>query len=323
MKAGVEHSLQVGELGLKERVGELPEQSFSDMEPGSVRGGVQLRLDELRAHPSYARHHVSVPATQIAALEALGDFAFREPIVITRDRIVVDGYARWQLARHQSRHTILCVEYELSEEESLRWLVQSRRPHRGLNAYTRIVLALDAEPYLQDKARANLSLAGKGSSNLTDHSRSDVRSQVAAIAGVSAGNVTKVKQLRKTADPAIEQAVRDGEISIHRAWLWSYDSAQRQHENLRLRRLEKGIKAKAKTLVSQHQSQLQGSPRDPRFFTQPEFEQLVAGLSANLEDKPIALRGLVIATVDVPGPGIFISRDFVEALKERQKGFPK
>ncbi|HZQ67194.1 MAG TPA: hypothetical protein VFA68_01640 [Terriglobales bacterium] len=323
LKADAQHSLQVGELGVNERVGELPDQSCSNMDPRPVSGSVQLRLDELRVHPSYARHHVAVPAPQMAVLEALGDFAFREPIVITRDRIVVDGYARWQLARHQGRDTILCTEYDLSEEESLRWLVQSRRPYRGLNAYTRIILALDAEPYLQDKARANLRLAGKGSSNLTDPSRVDVRSQVAAIAGVSAGNVTKVKQLRKTVAPAIEQAVRDGEISIHRAWLWSYENPQRQVENLRLWRLEKGIKAKAKALVTQHQSQLQGCSRDPRFLTLPELEQLVAWLSANSEGKPIALKGLVIATVDVPGPGIFISRDFVEDVKEKHKGLPK
>jgi len=323
MKAGAEHSLQVGELGMYEPVRELPEQSCSDMKSASVLGGVQLRLDELIAHPSYARHHVAVPAPQIAALEALGDFAFREPIVITRDRIVVDGYARWQLARRQGRDTILCAEYDLSEEESLCWLVQSRRPHRGLNAYTRIILALDAEPYLQDKARAHLRLAGKGSSNLTDLNRLDVRSQVAAIAGVSAGNVTKVKQLRKTAEAAIEQAVRDGEISIHRAWLWSYDTPQRQLENLRLRRLEKGIKLKAKTLVTQHQSELHGSLRDPRFFTLPELTQLVAFLSGESSDTSSTLRVAVIATVDVPGLGIFISRDLVEDVKEKQKGLPK
>jgi hypothetical protein len=264
-----------------------------------------------------------VPAPQIAALEALGDFAFREPIVITRDRTVVDGYARWQLARQQGRGTILCTEYDLGEEESLCWLVQSRRPHRGLNAYTRIILALDAERYLQDKARANLRLAGKGSSNLTDLNRLDVRSQVAAIAGVSAGNVTKVKQLRKTAEAAIEQAVRDGEISIHRAWLWSYDSPHRQLENLRLRRLEKGIKAKAKTLVAQHQSQTQGSPRDSRFFTLPELAHLVALLSGDSSDTSSTLRAAVIATVDVPGVGIFISRDLVEGVKEKHKGLSK
>jgi hypothetical protein len=301
----------------------LPQEPRSDMRPCSVRHGLQLRLDELRAHPSYARHHVAVPAPQIAALEALGDFAFREPIVITRDRTVVDGYARWQLARQQGRGTILCTEYDVSEEESLYWLVQSRRPQRGLNAYTRIILALDAEPYLQDKARANLRLAGKGSSNLTDHNRLDVRSQVAAIAGVSAGNVTKVKQLRKTAESAIEQAVRDGEISIHKAWLWSYDTPQRQLENLRLRRIQRGIRAKAKTLVAQHQALIEGRSRDPRFFTLPEFVQLVGLLSANSVDTPSTLKATIIATLDVPGAGIFISRDLVEDVKEKHKGLPK
>lgn len=130
-------------------------------------------------------------------------------------------------------------------------------------------------------------------------------------------------QLRKTAEAAIEQAVRDGEISIHRAWLWSYDSPQRQLENLRLRRLETGLKAKAKTVVAQHQSQTQGLPRDPRFFTLPELAKLVALLSGETSDTSSTLRAAFIATVDVPGVGIFISRDLVEGVKEKHKGLSK
>src|SRR4051794_18540612 len=100
---------------------------------------VTVRVDELRPHPSYTRHHIAVPASQMSVLEALGDFAFREPVVITKDRMVIDGYARWRLARQQGRVTIVCIEYDLTEEESIRWLVQSRRPHKGQNAYTRII----------------------------------------------------------------------------------------------------------------------------------------------------------------------------------------
>src|SRR4051794_37892778 len=104
---------------------------------------VTVRVEDLRPHPSYARNHLSVPALQMSVLEALGDFAFREPIVITTNRIVIDGYARWQLARQHGRTTIVCIEYDLTEEESIRWLVQSRRPNKGKNPYTRIILALD------------------------------------------------------------------------------------------------------------------------------------------------------------------------------------
>jgi hypothetical protein len=278
---------------------------------------VTVHIDELKSHPSYARHHVAVPAAQISVLSSLGEFAFREPIVVTRDRIVVDGYARLHLARQQGRGTIVCMKYDLTEEEALRWLVQSRRPSKGLNAYMRIILALDSEPYLQEKARENLRAGGrsKGSSNLTENSRIDVRSEIAAIAGVSTGNVTKVKQLSRTVAPAVEQALRDGEISIHRGWLWSEESAERQLENLRLRRLEVGVKKKAKILISQHSATHENSGHDPHFFTMPQLAHLVESLSARAEKNPNALGTAVIATLGIPGQGIFITHDLVDMVR--------
>jgi hypothetical protein len=71
----------------------------------------------------------------------------------------------------------------------------------GFNAFCRIFLALDLEPWLREKARLNQSAGGqnKGSSKLTEAQRVDVRSQIAAAAGVSVGNVTKVQQLITTA----------------------------------------------------------------------------------------------------------------------------
>jgi hypothetical protein len=113
------------------------------------------RVVELRLHPSYVGHQISVPASQLSALAALGSLAFREPIVVTRDLTIIDGYARFQLAKHQGRETLSCLEYDLTEEEALRWLIQSHRPSWGLNAFSRVLLVLDLEPFLQERALAN------------------------------------------------------------------------------------------------------------------------------------------------------------------------
>jgi len=87
------------------------------------------------------------------------------------------------------RQTILCLEYDLTDEEALRWLIQSHRPSRGLNSYSRALLALDLEPCLQERERAKQQAGGqsKGSSHLTEAHRMDVRSEIALIAGVSKG----------------------------------------------------------------------------------------------------------------------------------------
>src|SRR5437763_8131453 len=77
---------------------------------------VMCRVEELRSHPSYIRHNLSVAPAQLSVLAARGDLAFRDPLVITCDHVVIDGYARWQLARHQGRAALPCLEHQLNED---------------------------------------------------------------------------------------------------------------------------------------------------------------------------------------------------------------
>ena len=201
--------------------------SCGPSDPGSQCDGVQghlvtCRVDELRPHPSYVRHQIALPASQLSPLVELGDLVFREPLLITRDRTILDGFARWKLARRQGRLTLPCLEYDLSEAEALHWLLLKHRRSNGLNAFIRILLALELEPWLKEQARLNQRAGGqnRGSSKLTEAHRLDVRSEIATVAGASAGNVSKVKHLTLVAQPAILQALREGEVSIHRASVW-------------------------------------------------------------------------------------------------------
>jgi hypothetical protein len=177
--------------------------------------------------------------------------------VITRERIVIDGYARLELARLMGRLVLPCIEYELTEDEALRWLLQRHRRSNGMNDFCRILLALELEPWLKEKALSNQRAGGqnKGSSKLTEAERLDVRTEIAAAAGVSVGNVSKVKQLRRTAIPGLLQALRNGEVSIHRAWQWSKLSAEKQREGLRQYRLTKLIRHTNRSLISRHRTE--------------------------------------------------------------------
>ena len=198
-------------------------------------------MEELHPHPSYVRHQLSVSASQLSELIELGSLAFLQPIVISRVGIVVDGYARWELARRKSRETILCLEYDLTEEEALRWLIQRHRPSHGLSKFNRALLALDLEPSLQETARANQRWGGqnKGLSSLTEAQTLDVRSKVAADAGVSPGTLDKVRKV-KSADLKIQEATRAEEISIHLASQWCRLSAHQQLKKLEEYRGRKG-----------------------------------------------------------------------------------
>jgi hypothetical protein len=261
-------------------------------------------VSELRPHPSYARHGLAVHATQLSALASRGDLAFQEPIVVTRSRTIIDGYARWRLAQQQHRTTVLCAEYDLTDVEALQSLIHRHSRSRGMNAFNRIVLALDLEQALRERARSNQQAGGqnKGSSSLTEADKLDVRSEIAALAGVSVGNVAKVKQLARTAHPAVVQALRNEEISIHRAWLWSKESQNEQQEALWLRRSEKGVKRTIRNLL-----------RRPRQKSLP----IVLGLHnlierfSTVESK---LDRVSVAVIDGPGTTILITEEMYQAL---------
>jgi hypothetical protein len=159
--------------------------------------------------------------------------AHREPIRITRDGLVIDGYVRLELARQLGRTELLCLEYDLAEAESLKEMLNAHQALKGFNAFQRTVLALDLEPEFQEQARSHQQEGGrhKGSSKLTEAGRLDVRSRIAAVAGVSAGNVRKVKWLTMAAHQDLIAALKGGEISIHRAWLWTQSSQEKQRES--------------------------------------------------------------------------------------------
>jgi hypothetical protein len=198
-------------------------------------------------------------------------------------------------------------------------VIQAHLPCRGLNAYGRTLLALDLEQSLKDKARANQQSGGrnKGSSNLTEAKTLDVRSEIAAIAHVSTGNVTKVKQLRETAHAEVEQTVRTGEISIHKAWQWSHEASKKQLENLRLRRLKRGIRKKARALVAGHRAKLLPSAPDTPSFTVTELINLASRLSTMSTDESTAFGTVDIATLDVSGKAIYLTKELVQTFSRQ------
>jgi hypothetical protein len=283
----------------------------TDRQPLEAQGQLVTRpVDQLRPHPSFVRHHLMVPLAKLSAVAGRGDIPYREPLVISQDLTILDGYAQWELARLQGRATLPCIEYELGEEEALRWLLQAHRRSNCLNDFSRILLALDLQPWFQEKARSNQRSGGqnRGSSRLTEADRRDVRSEIAAAAGVSAGNVTKVKQVMTRASRELMEGLRNGEISIHRAWLWSKVAPGEQQKLLSRYRSERGIKKKIRQLISRHLPK-HSSPL-------PEIAYLSQQLS-RLE--PDQLSSVGIAVLDVPGKGLFLTKELFEVLQTNQE----
>lgn len=269
-------------------------------------------VEDLRPHPSYVRHQLSVSAPQLSALAALGSLAFREPIVIVRDLTIIDGYARFQLARHEGRQTLPCLEYDLTEEDALRWLIQSHRPSWSLNAFSRVLLALDLEPFLQEAARTNQRIGGqhKGSSNLTEAQKVDVRSQLATAAGVSSGTIRKVKQLGQSAHPRIKQALKAEEVSIHKAWKWCRLPAQQQLEEFEEYQSRKGVNQTSGRLIQKHVARLSSKQ-----LFRPNLGDL---LKPFLPSRPAVLNSIFVSEIDVPGNVVYITKNALRALTSKE-----
>ena len=202
------------------------------------------------------------------AMSEKGEFLFEEPLVVDGSGTIVDGYKRWMLAKKQQRSHLLCLEYSSdSDEDTLRLLVERQlREPQELSPYMRILLASELEPALRKQAKERQQIGGreKGSSNLAKANPVDVRSEIARMAGVSSGNVTKVKQILERACPELLEELRRGEISIHLAHSWSNQPKGRQRALLDEWRDQKGILSTIDKLLSRH-SQKRGKCKTLEF----------------------------------------------------------
>jgi hypothetical protein len=217
---------------------------------------IERRVLELLPHPGFTKHAVGYSTQEISLLSDRGESAYLNPLTITQDDYIVDGYALWQLAKLQNRITLPCIVRHMSPEESLLHLIEKTRGSKGINDFVRILMALELEPWFKSRAKSNQQMGGreKGSSQLTEADRLDVRFEIARAAGVSAGNVSKVKHLITRAAPELQDALRHGEIRIHRASEWAKTSPTEQRRRLSDHRNERGIHRTIRRLLTRHES---------------------------------------------------------------------
>jgi hypothetical protein len=287
--------------------------STSEQVNDSIGRLLSRPVEELQPHPSYARHQFTVSAPKLSALIEQGDLAFQEPLVISVDGTIIDGYARWQLALQQGRRTVTCIQYELTEEEALLWLLHSHCRSDGLNQFCRILLSQELESPSKARALANQKRGGrnKGSSMLTEAERVDVRSRIAARARASVGNVSKVQQLTTTAIPELLGALRNGEISINLGWLLSKKSAPQQSAELALERCKKNIKKDMRTIACRH------VVKTPPVVSEPRT--LIGKLLALDTGNPGSIR---VVVSNARGKTIAITRELLLEIDTQQELYP-
>jgi hypothetical protein len=278
----------------------------------SATGLVMRSTNELRKHPAYAELQLSVSPAQFASIKRLGEPAFKDPFLVTRQGVIIDGYARKEYADSLGISTILCVELDVSEEEALRIILNKHRRSAGWNDYNRIRMASRLKEVVRRRARANQQAGGhfKGSSKLTE---ANVRKEIARAAGVCEGNVTKVDQLCN-ADPDVLKALASGEIRINRAWLWRQLSRQQQRERLRQHRLRE-LTREVCNLVHKHRSRTEAEMKS---LMPADLGRLIQGLSTLRLSDSADSESIPILRIDAPGPIVFLTTELYKLFSHEE-----
>ncbi|HLM80701.1 MAG TPA: hypothetical protein VK302_08710 [Terriglobales bacterium] len=203
---------------------------------------------QLRPHPALEEIGWTGVIDEFNDAARLNEQSVADPLLVTTNGTILAGIGHWQSAISNGTHALNCIEYPLSEDESLRFIIRQYQPRRGWNAFIRICLALTLEPNLHQRAVDNMRKGGKckGSTNLSKPARIEVRREIANAAGTGTGNVDKVKAILRSAHPNIITALQNGSLKIHRAWKWcrlpksqqkeefaSYEEEQTRHKILR------------------------------------------------------------------------------------------
>jgi len=179
-----------------------------------VRSPKQLRL-----HPALEELGWTGVIDEFNEEVRLKDQSVPEPILITTSGTILAGIGRWRSALFDDQHEINCIEYSLSEEESLRLIIRHHQPRCGWNKFVRICLALMLKPGLQQRALDNMRAGGKykGWANLPEARHIEVRQEIASIAVVCPRYVSDVETILKVAHPRLIEALRNSTLKIGRA----------------------------------------------------------------------------------------------------------
>ena len=204
---------------LEEITSAFPPQSFNPTAMNQFEGRPVVRSPEqLRLHRALEDLGWCGVIDELNEAIRLTNLPLAEPILIMTNGTILAGIGRWRSAVFDGRHEINCIEYSLSEDEALEFIIRHHQSQRGWNAFIRIRLALKLEFYFQKMARDNMSAGGKykASANLPE-AYVDVRQEIARVAGVCGRNVSNVKTVLQTAHPRLIDALRDSTLTINRA----------------------------------------------------------------------------------------------------------
>lgn len=156
----------------------------------------------------------------------------RDPLVVWRFReddhdrgisseiVLIDGHNRYEIcSKHSIEYDI--VEYDFTDrDEAKLWIIKNQFGRRNISDFVRAELALQAEPLIAARAKARqLSTLKQNAdtANLPERDKGETRDELSTMSGVSARNISKVKNILESGSEDLVTQVRSGNVSINAA----------------------------------------------------------------------------------------------------------
>ena len=143
------------------------------------------------------------------------------PIIVNNDRVILDGHHRFkacnELGIKQSEIKTTPKSFTDKLQETL-FVIDCNLTRRQLNNFQKTELALKSKSILEQIAKQNESLGGKGKGDRILSPLGRVDEQIGRLAGVSRDTVQKVETLIQEAPERVRQSLRSGDISINHAF---------------------------------------------------------------------------------------------------------
>lgn len=258
---------------------------------------------ELRLHPALAELSLHLPGDAAEGSGEAGSASL--PLVVTASGIIIDGLDRWKRAVDTAVPSTACLVYDVPDHVALAMLIRASLRRLQLPPFCRVELALRINR--RGGAETFKDWPATHSSNLTRSRGRDRRREIAELAGVSAGNVTKVSQILASAAPEVVQALRHGSISIHRAWLMRELPHRRQREELKARQQRMTIDRKVDQLIRRQLDDGSASNVEAE-----ERRRILQGIAVGLpDDTPVVV-------IDAPGMVLAVSHGLLARLDARR-----
>jgi hypothetical protein len=172
--------------------------------------------------------------------ESLKREGCRDPVVIWKEMgILLAGHNRHEICtrRDMPLRKILISLPDFSA--AVEWVIKDQLARRNLTPIERCLLALKLEPAIAARAKAHQRASGGAVPSKLKEPPIDTLAEVAKIAGVSVGNLSKVKKIEEGATEDVKRRVRNGDLTINaaskRVWALGPDSPARKSAIERMR----------------------------------------------------------------------------------------